>query len=90
MQCPVCPATRFGPVRQGSPEWKSLYRRLQAVERIFKSMKESRRLERHFVRGLRKVSLHAAMSALGFTVTFLVKLLAGEDRPRWMVQRVAL
>ena len=79
----------FGPIRQGSPEWKALYRLRQAVERVFKSMKESRRLERHFVRGLRKVSLHAAMSALGFMATFLVKLLAGEGSPRWMVRRVA-
>ena len=40
-------------------------------------MKKSRRLERHFVRGLRKVSLHAAMLALGFTATFLVKATGG-------------
>ena len=79
----------FGPVRQGSPEWKALYRLRQSVERVFKSMKESRRLERHFIRGLRGVSLHASMSTLGFAATFLVKLLAGEDRPRWMVRRVA-
>ena len=79
----------FGPIRQGSPEWKTLYRLRQSVERVFKSMKESRRLERHFVRGLRRVSLHASMSTLGFVATFLVKLLAGEGSPRWMVRRVA-
>ena len=78
----------FGPVRQGSPEWKALYRRRQAVERVFKSMKESRRLERHFVRGLRKVSLHAVMSALGFSATFLQNLRVGRE-PRWMVRHVA-
>ena len=78
----------FGPVRQGSPEWKGLYRLRQAVERVFKSMKESRRLERHFKRGLQGVSLHAAMSALGFAATFLSNLLAGRE-PRWMVRRVA-
>ena len=52
-------------------------------------MKESRRLERHFVRGLRRVSLHASMSTLGFIATFLVKLLTGEGSPRWMLRRVA-
>ena len=52
-------------------------------------MKESRRLERHFIRGLRKISLHAAMSDVGFAATFLVNLLAGEARPRWMVRKVA-
>ena len=79
----------FGPIRQNSQEWRDLYRLRQAVERVFKSMKESRRLERHFARGLRKVSLHAAMSALGFSATFLVNLLAGAARPRWMVRKVA-
>ena len=78
----------FGPIRQGSPEWTALYRLRQAVERVFKSMKESRRLERHFVRGLRMASLHAAMSALGFAATFLQNLLDGRE-PRWMVRRVA-
>ena len=79
----------FGPIRQGSAAWKALYRLRQAVERIFKSMKESRRLERHCVRGLKKISLQASMSTLGFAATFLVKLLAGEERPRWMVRKVA-
>ena len=66
----------FGPLRQ-------------AVERVFKSLKESRRLERHHVRGLRRVGLHAAMSALGFAATLLVNVLAGAERPRWMVRKVA-
>ena len=79
----------FGPVRQGSPEWKALYQLRQSVERVFKGMKESRRLERHCVRGLRKVSLHAAMSALAFTATVLVQTLAGDVDHLWMVRRVA-
>ena len=36
----------FGVVRRGSQEWKDLYTKRQAIERVFKSMKESRRLER--------------------------------------------
>ena len=78
----------FGPIRQGSAEWKALYRLRQSVERVFKSMKESRRLERHHVRGFQGVSLHASMSALGFAATFHQNLLAGRE-PRWMVRRVA-
>ena len=79
----------FGPMRQKSPEWKALYRLRQAVERVYKSMKESRRLERHCVRGLRKVSLHAAMSVLAFAATVLVQTLAGDVDQLWMVRRVA-
>ena len=76
-------------MRQRSPEWKALYSLRQSVERVFKGMKESRRLERHCVRGLRKVSLHAAMSALAFTATVLVQTLAGDVDRLWMVKRVA-
>ena len=54
----------FGPLRQNSTAWKRLYRQRQSVERVFKSMKESRRLEGHYIRGLRKISLLAAMSTL--------------------------
>ena len=36
----------FGVLRRGSPEWKALYSKRQTIERIFKSMKQSRRLER--------------------------------------------
>ena len=79
----------FGPLRQNSAAWKALYRLRQAVERVFKSMKESRRLEDHFIRGLRRIALHAVMSTLGFQATFFVNLLAGESRPRWMVRKVA-
>ena len=79
----------FGPIRKDSAEWKSLYSLRQSVERVFKSLKESRRLERHCFRGLRKVGLHAAMSVLGFAATLLVKLRAKEPNPAWMVRKVA-
>ena len=80
----------FGPVRRGSREWKALYQKRWSVERVFKSMKESRRLESHCVRGLRKVSLHAAMSTLAFQATALARLRSGEiESLRWMVRRVA-
>ena len=80
----------FGVVRRQSPEWKALYAKRQAIERVFKSMKESRRLERHNARGLHRVTLHCLMSALTFQATALVKLQRGEgDYMRWMVRRVA-
>ena len=80
----------FGVLRRGSQEWKDLYTKRQAIERVFKSMKESRRLERHCIRGLRQITLHAAMSALAFQATVLVRLWAGETEwMRWMVRRVA-
>ena len=79
----------FGPIRKDSAEWKDLYGLRQSIERTFKSLKESRRLERHCFRGLRKVSLHAAMSVLGFTATWLAKLQSGEPNPGWMVRKVA-
>lgn len=80
----------FGPIRRGSREWKALYKMRWSVERVFKSMKESRRLESHCVRGLRKVSLHAAMSALAFQATALERLISGDiESLRWMVRKVA-
>ena len=80
----------FGVVRRGSQEWKDLYAKRQAIERVFKSMKESRRLERHCIRGLRQITLHAVMSALAFQATVLVRLWAGEaEWMRWMVRKVA-
>ena len=80
----------FGVIRRDGPEWQALYAKRQAIERVFKSMKESRRLERHCVRGLRQIKLHALMSSLAFQATALVRLRAGEaDEMRWMVRRVA-
>ena len=80
----------FGILRRGSQEWKGLYTKRQAIERVFKSMKESRRLERHCIRGLRQITLHAVMSALAFQATVLVRLWAGEvEWMRWIVRKVA-
>jgi hypothetical protein len=80
----------FGVIRRDSRDWKDLYAKRQAIERVFKSMKESRRLEQHCVRGLRQITLHAMMSVLAFQVTVLVRLLVGDaDKMCWMVRRVA-
>ena len=83
-------ARLFGSVRRDSAKWKELYGHRQAVERLFKGMKESRRLEAHCLRGLKKVSLHASMSALTFQATALVRHKAGRTADlRWMVRKVA-
>lgn len=80
----------IGPVRRGSDRWKELYGQRQAVERLFKGMKESRRLEAHCVRGLRMVSLHIAMSVLAFQATALAHHREGQaENIRWMVRKVA-
>ena len=79
----------FGPLRQQSAAWKALYRLRQAVERVFKSMKESRRLERHCKRGLRHISLHALMSIVAYSATALVQIQAGRRDYRWMLRKVA-
>lgn len=80
----------FGSVRRGSKEFKDLYALRDAVERVWKGCKESRRLERHCIRGLRQISLHATMSVLAFQVTALTHLIAGKSgEMRWMVRKVA-
>ena len=80
----------FGEVRRGSQQWKDLYGLRQSVERVFKSLKQSRRLEAHCVRGLQAVSLHNAMSVLSFQATALTRIQSGQsDALRWMVRKVA-
>ena len=81
----------FGTLRRGSPEWKALCAKRQGIERIFRSLKLTRRLERHCVRGLDQIRLHSLMSTLAYQATRLVNLQAGltAKEARWMVTRVA-
>ena len=73
-----------------APLWKKLYDTRQSVERVFKGMKQSRRLNGHCFRGLARVALHDTLSALAFQVTALRRLRT-RDAPsiRWMVKHVA-
>ena len=64
----------FGPIRRASNLWKALYRLRQTVEGVFKTLKESRRLERHCTRGLKAIGLHATMAVLVFQATFALRL----------------
>ena len=87
---PAKPNRLFGLVRRGSAEWKNLYGLRQGIERIFKSLKQSRRLEAHCLRGLQQISLHATMSVLTFQATALNNILSGRAKlVRWMVPRLA-
>ena len=80
----------FGRIPRHTDLWASLYAKRQAIERLFKSMKESRRLERHCVRGLAMITLHVLMSSLAIQVTALAALEAGEaEWMRWQVRKIA-
>ena len=80
----------FGKIRRNSPEWSSHYAKRQAIERTFKSLKESLRLERHCVRGLRQIRLHTLMSTWALQATVLANVRAGRmAEMRWMVKKVA-
>ena len=80
----------FGVLRRDSPEWKALYAKRQTIERTFKSMKQSRRLERHCTRGLRMIRLHSLMSTLTYQTTALAAVRAGQVATmRWQVWKIA-
>ena len=77
---------RAGPAGQRSMEGTLR----AAPERVFKSAKESRRLDRHCVRGMVKVALHSALSLLSVQMTAAFNLTFDRpDRLRWMVPKVA-
>ena len=79
-----------GYLQRQTPDWQQLYAKRQSVERVFKSLKQSRRLERHCVRGLRQVTLHCLMAVLTYQATALATLRRGDvGGVRWMVARVA-
>lgn len=69
--------------------WNKLYATRQSVERVYKSMKQSRRLNAHYFRGMVKIQLHAALSMLAFQVTALRRLQT-RDTPtiRWQVEKM--
>ena len=78
-----------GPIQRDTDEWDDLYDKRQSIERVFKSMKQSLRLESHYHRSLKKISLHCILSMLVFQVSALVAALAGElDRLCWMTREI--
>ena len=77
-------------IRRQSREWKEWYGKRWTIEQTFKSLKESRSLDRRYRRGLKSITLHALMSTLSYLVAALAKLQAGQfEDMRWMVRKVA-
>ena len=66
----------LGPLPRFTDAWKRLYRQRMSIERIYRTLKHSRGLEGHCVRGLRKITLHATLSVLTCQSTALARLKA--------------
>lgn len=66
----------FCEIPRSTPEWQALYNKRTSVERVFSRLKETRRLERHCLRGLAKISLHAMLSVLVLQADALAKVQA--------------
>ena len=80
----------FGIVRRDSQQWKDLYAKRWAIEQLFKTLKQSRRLERHCTRGMESIRLHSLMSTLSLLATALVSVKAQQTEDmRWGVRKVA-
>ena len=77
-------------IMRGTPEWKKTYAKRQAIERSFKSMKQSVRLEEHSARDLEQVTLHTLMVILAYQSKSVSKLRSGKkSEMRSMVRQVA-
>ena len=80
----------IGVLPRASRGWKRLYRLRMSIERIFRSLKHSRGLEGHMVRGMKKITLHATLSVLTYQATALARLRAGDAaKMRTMAVKVA-
>ena len=77
-------------VRRDSPEWKQIYSKRYSVERCFKSLKQSRRLEKCGYMGLTRATLHAVLAVLVGQATSLRWVRSGQpEMMRWMVAKIA-
>ena len=80
----------LGPLPRFTDAWKRLYRQRMSIERIYRSLKHSRGLEGHCVRGMRKITLHATLTVLTYQATALARLKAKDfDGMRQMTVKVA-
>lgn len=80
----------FGKIRRGSKRWKAYYKLRQGIERVFKSEKQSRRLEYHRWRSFLTITLHCMMSTMVFQATALTHAQAGQmEWLRWQKRKVA-
>ena len=80
----------LGPLPRFSSAWKRLYKQRMSIERIFRSLKHSRGLAGHCMRGMRKIALQATMSVLTYQATVMARLKAGDpEQMRRMSVKVA-
>ena len=80
----------IGVIPRSGKLWKHLYKKRMSIERIFRSLKHSRGLEKHCARGMKKILLQATMSVLTFQATALARVKAQDsDRMRQMAVKVA-
>ena len=77
---------RYIPFPYGSKEWKAIYNKRVAVERIFSRLKTYRKLDAIRVRRMKKVWLHVALSLLTMNVAALAKAANGSGSVRGCVQ----
>ena len=76
---PVRDYRRFGyRIARGSEEWSSRYRKRVAVERAISRLKDKRRLNAHYFRSSRKISLHCTLSVLTMNAMALSQIQAGK------------
>jgi len=70
---------RFGyHVPRTSPQWREIYNKRVAVERVFSRLKDKRRLNSHCFRGFGKINLHSTLSVLVMQAMALAKAQAGK------------
>ena len=80
----------LGTVWRGSEEWRRHYAKRWSIERIFRSLKHSRGLEGHRVRGQAKIRLLASLSLLTYLATVLARIRADDfENLRTMRVKVA-
>ena len=76
---------KVGRLVRTTGRWKRLYKMRTVIERLFRSLKQSRWLSGHQYRGLEKVWLHASLALLTCSTTMLVRAQDGDyDRIRRM------
>ena len=74
---PVHDYRRFGyRIKRGTEEFKTIYRKRVAVERVNSRLKDKRRLEAHCFRGLEKINLHCTLAVLTMNAMALAKVRA--------------
>ena len=88
---PVHDYRRFGfRIKRGTEEWKDLYHKRVAAERVNSGLKEFRRLEGHCFRLFDRINTHTTLSVLTMQAMALAQAKAGRtERVRVRARQVA-